>query len=189
MPAPDAGPETWSRAAVEAMDAQAIRTAMGGGPLSGWQAADRLAEALGTPTPPGATILVELVKAGLLVTLSADPEQLLFHPGRIDALAARPDLDRLLAEAAPLGPDQAAARLVVRRTDWNHLVRLDWIGPADQEVKVKFGAAQSGTHRIPLYRTDRIDRVPADHPEADWPALRALRKGQRSPLAKLTSGE
>ncbi|MGY3676434.1 hypothetical protein [Streptomyces sp. TE33382] len=130
---------------------------------------------------------MELEKAGLLFSLSADPEQLLFHPGQIATLAARPDPARLLAGAALLGPDQAAARLGVRRTDWDHLNRLDWITP-DQEVRVKFGAAQGGTHRIPLYRTDRIDRVPADHPEADWDALRALRKGQRSPLAKLTSG-
>ncbi|MCX4967035.1 hypothetical protein OHA98_19900 [Streptomyces sp. NBC_00654] len=58
------------------MVAEAIRTAMGDGPLDGWQAADRLAEALGTPAPPGGpatvsvAVLVELVTAGLLVNLS-----------------------------------------------------------------------------------------------------------------------
>lgn len=192
VPAPDAGPGTWSRAAVESMDAEAIRTAMGDGPLYGGQAADRLAEAIGTPNPPGGpasvsvAALVELAKAGLLSSLSGRPEEPLFHPAEVEALTARPDLAALLAEAAPLGPDQAAARLGVRRRDFDHVVRLGWICP-DQEVEVRFGAARGGTVLIPLYRTDRIDRVPAEHPEVDWPALRALSKGQRSPLAKLTA--
>ncbi|MFI5987331.1 hypothetical protein ACIBEA_41480 [Streptomyces sp. NPDC051555] len=191
VPAPDAGPATWSRAAVESMSADAIRTAMGEEPLSGRQAADRLAEALGTPNPPGgpATVsvaaVIELAKEGLLVSLSADPVQPLLHTGQVDALAAAPGLAALLAEVAPLGPDQAAARLAVRRSDWDHVVRLGWISP-DQEVRARFGAAAGGTVWIPLYRAARIDRVPADHPEVDWPALRALGKGQRSPLAKLT---
>ncbi|MCX4547227.1 hypothetical protein [Streptomyces sp. NBC_01565] len=191
VPAPDAGPGVWSRAAVESMDAEVIRAAMGDGPLYGGQAADRLAEALGTPNPPGGpaavgvAALVELAKDGLLLSLSGDPEQPLFHPAQVETLAARPDLAGLLAEAAPLGPDQAAARLGVRRSDLDHVVRLGWLRPA-QEVRVKFGAARGGTVWIPLYRAGDIDRLPPDHPEVDWPALRALGKGQRSPLARLT---
>ncbi|MET9324463.1 hypothetical protein ABZX75_30530 [Streptomyces sp. NPDC003038] len=69
VPAPDAGPGLWSRAAVEVMDAEEVRAALGeDGPLYGWQVADRLAEALRTPNPPGGgsavvgvAALVELV--------------------------------------------------------------------------------------------------------------------------------
>lgn len=124
VPAPDAGPGVWSRAAVEAMDTEAIAAAMGGGPLHGGQATDRLATALGTPNPPGGPAVVsvaavqEMVKARLLTNVSADPEQPLLHPAEVDVLAARRDAGRLLAEAAPLGPDQAASRLGVRRTEF-----------------------------------------------------------------------
>lgn len=110
--------------------------------------------------------------------------ELLLAPVEVDALAARPDLAELLDQAAPLGPDQAAQRLGVRRTDLDHMARLGWLCPADT-VRVKFGAARGGTVRVPLYRAGDIDRLPAEHPEADWPALRAVPKGRRSPLAAL----
>ncbi|MFJ6940926.1 hypothetical protein [Streptomyces sp. NPDC101132] len=191
VPAGDVRAGVWSRAAVEAMDAGAIRAGL---PcvLSGRGAADRLAAALGTPNPaPGqgpAQVTVfavrEMVTAGLLTDLSGDPAQPALHPDQVAALAARPDLAALLAEAVPLGPDQAAARLGVRRSTWDHVVRLGWVRHA-QEVKVRFGAARGGTVSIPLYRAGDIDRLPADHPEVDWPALRAAPKGRRSPLAAL----
>ncbi|MFI6006704.1 hypothetical protein ACIA98_41270 [Streptomyces sp. NPDC051366] len=192
VPAPDAGPGLWSRAAVEAMDADAIRAGLPEDPLSGRGAADVLAQALGTPNPSwgaGPAVVTafavrEMVKAGFLTDLSGDPAQPALHPDQVAALAAHPDLARLLAQAVPIGPDQAAQRLGVRRCDFDHLVRLGWVRHA-QEVKVKFGAARGGTVWVPLYRADHIDRVPLVHPEVDWPALRALGKGQRSPLARL----
>ncbi|WP_371681602.1 hypothetical protein [Streptomyces sp. NBC_01276] len=193
VPAPDAGPGLWSRAAVEAMDVEAVRACLGDGPLYGWQAAARLAEALGTPNPDPGTggpkavsvaALVELAKDGLLTTLSDRVNELLLAPAEVEALAARPDLRRLLDQAAPLGPDQAAARLGVRRTDLDHMARLGWLLPTGT-VRVKFGAARGGTVRVPLYRAGDIDRLPDDHPEVDWPTLRAVPKGRRSPLASL----
>ncbi|MCX4784621.1 hypothetical protein [Streptomyces sp. NBC_01264] len=195
VPTPDAGPGLWSRAAVEAMDAEAVRACLGDGPLFGWQGAARLAEALGTPNPdPGCggpkavsvAALVELAKDGLLTTLSDRVNELLLAPAEVDALAARPDLRRLLAHAAPLGPDQAAQRLRVRRTDLDHMARLGWLLPTET-VRVKFGAARGGTVRVPLYRAGDVDRIPEEHPEVDWPALRALGKGKRSPLARLAA--
>ncbi|MFI9122371.1 hypothetical protein ACIGW0_23760 [Streptomyces bikiniensis] len=52
VPAPDAGPGRWSRAVVEAADAEGIRTALPG-PASAWWAAERLTAALGEPLPFG----------------------------------------------------------------------------------------------------------------------------------------
>ncbi|GGU69551.1 hypothetical protein GCM10010259_69200 [Streptomyces daghestanicus] len=49
VPTPGVSPSQWSRAAVEAMDADAIRAVMPSPPVSGGAAADRIATALGTP--------------------------------------------------------------------------------------------------------------------------------------------
>ncbi|GAB2580576.1 hypothetical protein GCM10027168_11790 [Streptomyces capparidis] len=38
---------------------------------------------------------------------------------------------------------------------------------------------------MPLFRTADVDALPEQHPEIAWTRLRALRKGQRSPLAAL----
>ncbi|MEU2502349.1 hypothetical protein AB0Q98_32970 [Streptomyces pseudogriseolus] len=53
IPAPDVSSSRWSRAAVEALDADAIRAAMPTPPIGGGAAADRIAEALGTPNVIG----------------------------------------------------------------------------------------------------------------------------------------
>ncbi|MFF1556099.1 hypothetical protein [Streptomyces sp. NPDC058279] len=174
------------------MDADAIRARLPYA-VSGAETADRLARDLGTPNPPDGPARVsvatvrEMATAGLLAALSDDPNRPMFHPDQVTDLAGRPDLDRLIADATPLGPDRCAARLRVRRTDFDHLVRLGWITRA-QEVRANFGAARGGTVRIPLHRSADVDRIPADHPEVDWVALRALGKGKRSPLARLAPG-
>ncbi|GGU51235.1 hypothetical protein [Streptomyces violascens] len=191
VPAPDVRGCLWSRAAVEAMDAEAVRAAMPEAPITGGAAADRLAEAVGTPNVPGqaASVTVfavrRLVDAGLLVELSGNASVSMVHPAQVAEVAGRADLAELLAAAVPVGPDQAAARLGVRRVDWDRLVGLGWIKPAEWR-DVKFGAYRGGTVTVPLYLAREVDALPAAHPEVDWPALRAVEKGRRSPLAALS---
>ncbi|MYT25977.1 hypothetical protein GTW69_37880 [Streptomyces sp. SID7760] len=170
------------------MDRDAIAAGLPGEPLSGRQAADRIAEALGTPNisgePPAVTAFVvrRFMAAGLLTELSANPDGSLVHPSQVAEVCARPDLAELVAGASPLGPDQAAARLGVRRSDWDHMVRLKWIAPAEWR-EVQFGSSRAGAVDVPMYRVADVDALPAAHPEVDWPALRAVGKGRRSPLA------
>ncbi|WP_392893175.1 hypothetical protein [Streptomyces sp. LN699] len=173
------------------MNVDAIRAGLPDHPLSGRGAADVLARALGTPNPrEGGPVVVSvfavraMVTAGYLTDLSGDPAQPALHPEQVAALATHPDLAHLLAQAAPLGPDQAAARLGSRRAAFDHLVRLGWIR-STEETRTRFGMAGGGTVWVPLYRAEYIDRTPLVHPEVDWPALRALGKGRRSPLATL----
>ncbi|MFZ3475734.1 hypothetical protein ACODT3_40175 [Streptomyces sp. 4.24] len=78
VPAADAGPGRWSRAVVEAADAERVRAALRG-PAGAGVAADRLTEALGSPLPacrPRATpaAVGHLAKAGLLVRLGGEME-------------------------------------------------------------------------------------------------------------------
>lgn len=51
IPVLDVSSWQWSRAAMEALDGDAIRAGLPCPPISGGAAADRLAEALGTPNP------------------------------------------------------------------------------------------------------------------------------------------
>lgn len=126
----DAGSGQWSRSAVEAVDAEGVRAALRG-PMGAGQAADRLTEALGEPLPRCRTRVTaaavgHLVKAGLLVWLRGDAAWPDVHPDQVAALARRRDLPALLDHHVPLGPDQAAVRLGVRRVEFDQIVRLGW---------------------------------------------------------------
>ncbi|MFH8610981.1 hypothetical protein ACH4D5_26245 [Streptomyces sp. NPDC018029] len=191
IPAPDASSWQWSRAAVEALDADAIRAAMPSPPISGGAAADRIANALGTPNPTTygeranvtAFVVRRLVDPGLLVDLSANPDGTLHHPDQVDQVCRREDLADLVAADTPLGPEQAAARLRVRRADFDHMVRLEWVR-SPQSIEARFATSRAGAVDVALYTTACVDAVIPAHPEVDW-ELRAVEKGRRSPLAAL----
>ncbi|MEU7650312.1 hypothetical protein [Streptomyces huasconensis] len=192
VPAPDASSCQWSRAAVEALDADAIRAAMPTPPISGGAAADRIADALGTPNPTTygeratvtAFVVRRFVDRGLLVDLSANPDGTLHHPDQVDQVCRREDLADLVAADSPLGPEQAAARLRVRRADFDHMVRLGWVR-SPQSIEVRFGTSRAGAVDVALYTTASVDAIVPGHPEVDWERLRAVEKGRRSPLASL----
>ncbi|MET8605698.1 hypothetical protein ABZV92_19365 [Streptomyces rubiginosohelvolus] len=191
VPEPDLPRGRWSRAAVEALDAVAIAAAMPAEPISGSTAADRIAAALGTPNLPGekarrvsAFVVRRFVDRGLLTDLSANPDGTLHHPGQVDQLCRQPGLAELAAADTPVGPDQAADRLGVRRADFDHMVRLGWIR-SPQTIEVRFGTSRAGAVNVPLYTTASVDAVIPAHPEIDWDQLRTVGKGRRSPLASL----
>jgi hypothetical protein len=192
IPAPDVSSSRWSRAAVEALDADAIRAAMPTPPISGGAAADRIADALGTPNPTThgeranvtAFVVRRFVDRGLLVDLSANPDGTLHHPDQVAEVCRREDLADLVAADTPLGPEQAATRLGVRRVEFDWMVRLGWIR-SPQSIEVRFGTSRAGAVDVALYTTASVDAVVPAHPEVDWQQLRAVEKGRRSPLAAL----
>ncbi|MFD3328850.1 hypothetical protein [Streptomyces sp. NPDC058701] len=69
-----------------------------------------------------ASAVGHLVRAGLLVRLGGDTEFPEVHPDQVETLARRRDLPALLDHDVPLGPDHAAVRLGVRRSDFDHEV-------------------------------------------------------------------
>ncbi|MFC9427708.1 hypothetical protein [Streptomyces sp. NPDC056987] len=73
-----------------------------------------------------AFVVRRFVDRDLLVDQSANPEGALHHPGQVTAVCGCEDLADLVAVDTPLGPEQAAARLRVRRADFGHMVRLGW---------------------------------------------------------------
>lgn len=183
IPAPDVSSSLWSRAAVEAVDADAVRAAMPTPPISGGAAADRIADALGTPnrTIHGekatvtAFVVRRFVERGLLVDLSANPDGTLHHPHQVAEVCRREDLADLVAADTPLGPEQAAARLKVRRVDFDHMVRLGW-ARSPQSIEVRFGTSRAGAVDVALYTTESVDAVIPAHPEVDWQQLRTVEK-------------
>ncbi|MFC8494781.1 hypothetical protein ACFUJU_29100 [Streptomyces sp. NPDC057235] len=188
VPAADAGRGEWSRAVVEAADAEGVRAALRG-PADAWRAAERLTEALGEPLPFGrppvtATAVGHLVRAGLLAYLGGDVDTPDVHPDQVATLARRRDLPALLDRHVPLGPDQAARRLGVRRTEWDQVVRLGWVAPVGT-VTVDFKRARGGVTEVPLYSGEAVALLPLTRPSVDWRALRTLAPGRRSPLAAL----
>ncbi|WP_369384183.1 hypothetical protein [Streptomyces sp. cg36] len=194
IPAPDASSWQWSRAAVEALDADAVRAAMPCAPIPGGAAADRIADALGTPNVIGektnvtAFVVRRFVDRGLLVDLSANPDGTLHHPGQVAKVCRHEDLADLVAADTPLGPEQAAARLRVRRADFDHMVRLGWVR-SPQSIEVRFGTSRAGAVDVALYTTASVDAVIPAHPEVDWEQLRNIAKGRRSPLAALVKAK
>ncbi|WP_177204445.1 hypothetical protein [Streptomyces sp. CC53] len=192
IPAPDVSSSRWSRAAMEALDADAIRAAMPTPPISGGAAADRIADALGIPNPTThgeranvtAFVVRRFVDRGLLVDLSANPDGTLHHPDQVAEVCRREDLADLVAADTPLGPEQAATRLGVRRVEFDWMVRLGWVR-SPQSIEVRFGTSRAGAVDVALYTTASVDAVVPAHPEVDWEQLRAVEKGRRSPLAAL----
>ncbi|MGW9453783.1 hypothetical protein [Streptomyces sp. NPDC055632] len=189
-PALDVSPGQWSRAAIEALGAGAVRAAMNREPLSGREAADRIAAALGTPNKMGEKAAVtsfvvrRFITRGLLVDLSGNPKSTLHHPGQVAEVCARGDLAELVAADTPLDPDQAADRLGVRRVEFDWMVKLKWIR-ATEWAEARYGTSRAGAVEVPLYRTADVDVLPGAHPEVDWEELRRVDKGRRSPLAAL----
>ncbi|MGW1129855.1 hypothetical protein [Streptomyces sp. NPDC002526] len=185
VPAADAGPGMWSRAVVEAAaaDAEAVRAALR--LMDAWTAADRLTRALGEPRVwrprVTASAVGHLVRGGLLAGLGGDPDTPDVHGDQLDALARRRDLAALLDRHIPLGPDQAARRLGVRRTDLDAVVRLGWIEPVST-TEIAYKAKYGGATTVSLYRALDVALLPVVHPEVDWRAVRAARPGTRSLL-------
>ncbi|MEU9945820.1 hypothetical protein [Streptomyces lavendulae] len=185
VPPADAG--GWSRAVVEAADPEAVRAALRGPTGAGW-AADRLTEALGVPLPrcrPRVTAAAvgHLVRAGLLVYLGGEVEFPDVHPDQVAALGRRRDLPALLDQNVPLGPDQAAVRLGVRRVDFDVLVQRGYVSPVGS-VDIDF-KRQGGVTTVALYSAEEVALLPVVWPGVDWRAVRTVAAGRRSPLAGL----
>ncbi|MFF4012538.1 hypothetical protein [Streptomyces sp. NPDC001717] len=186
VPPADAGPGQWSRAVVEAADPEAVRAALRG-PIGAGVAADRLTAALGEPLRcrPRVTAAAvgHLAGAGLLVRLGGDAECPDVHPDQVAVLGRRRDLPVLLDRHVPLGSDQAARRLGVRRVDFDAVVRLGWVAPVGSvEIDYK---RHGGVTTVPLYFAEDVALLPVVRPWVDWRRCAPPARARRSLLAAL----
>jgi hypothetical protein len=154
---------------MEAFDAGAIRAAMPTPAISGGTAADRIADAPGTPNliVYGERANVTTLVVRQFVDLSMNPAGTLHHPDQVAEVGHHEDLADLIAADTPLGPEQAAARLRARRADFDHMVRLGWVR-SPQSIEVRFSISRAGAVDVALYTTASVDAVVPTHPEVDW---------------------
>lgn len=173
----------WPAAVIEdaATRVAEIAAAVGSVPdVGAVRAAEVLSARLGIDVTPDA--VAELHRMGALPQVGTFKDHPLYC-GR--ALEAFTDTGALaLAERAGelLTRDGAAARLGIRRTDLDHLIRAGRVVPA------AWGRSSWRSRRhgpdVPLYRAADVDAL-TGHPDIDWPAVRATPLGRRSPLAAL----
>ncbi|MFJ8470118.1 hypothetical protein [Streptomyces swartbergensis] len=135
-----------------------------------------------------AFVVRRLIARGLLTELSGNPEGSLVNPDQVDAVCQRADLADLVAANTPLGPDQAAERLRVRRVEFDHMRALGWIKPTEWR-EVRYGMSRAGAVNVPMFTTAAVDALPEAHPEVDWEQLRSVGRGRRSPLAALVKAK
>lgn len=131
-----------------------------------------------------ASAVGHLAGAGLVVRLGGDAEFPDVHPDQVAVLARRRDVPALLDRHVPLGPDQAARRLGVRRVDFDQIAgRLGWLAPVGSvEIDYK---RQGGVTVVPLYSAESVALLPVVRPLVDWRAVYAAPAGTRSPPAAL----
>jgi hypothetical protein len=96
----------------------------------------------------------------------------------LDALAADAELAEQVRADRLLGPDQAAAHLDIRRTDWDYAVAAGWIAPKEI-IHMQVGRYRSVA--VPMYCTADVEAL-LDVPGVDWEAVRTIERGQPSPL-------
>ncbi|WP_236067488.1 hypothetical protein [Streptomyces brasiliscabiei] len=125
-----------------------------------------------------------LVACGLLTDLTTGPEAVLIDPDQVSQVCGIEGLAQRLIAAAPLGPDQDAVRLGVRRVDFDYMRDLLWVRPAEWR-EVRFGTSRAGAVMVSLFTTTSVDTLPGTYPGIDWEQLRNVGKGRRSPLAAL----
>lgn len=138
-------------------------------------AAERLTGALGEPLPFGhpraiALAVGHLVRTGLLAHPGGGVATPDAHPEQVAALVCRRDLPALLDRHLPLGPERPAVRLGVRRTDFDHVVRLGWIAPVGA-VRVDFKRARGEVTEVPSYSGQDIALLPVFRPSVGWRTL------------------
>lgn len=189
IPPPDAAGGKWSREVARGLWLRrvAIRRHAGGVPdVGSVRAAEYLTARLGIEVFPEA--LAELARQGLILVVGSLEKYHGSYPlycGR--TLETWPVDDRETVERANVAgellvTDRVVDRLGVRRSDVDHLVRLRWLVP------VEWGRGphtpRSASPDVPLYRAGDVTALLLCE-QIDWDAVRAVGKGQRSPLASL----
>ncbi|MFD3550179.1 hypothetical protein ACFWUW_32130 [Streptomyces sp. NPDC058655] len=72
----------------------------------------------------------------------------------------------------------------MRRTDFDHIVRLGWLSPVGTAA-VDYGRAYGGVVQVPLYSAAAVALLPQTRPHVDWRQVHRTAPGRRSPLAAL----
>lgn len=185
---PDRPGGRWSAALVDAAAnrAEEILAAVGTLPdVGAHRAAEHLAERFELPVT--ADTVVELAARGQLLRAGSYRGYTQYCGRCLEAFADRAAVEAAIADGQLLTSDEAADRLQIRRSDFDHLPRAGLLTAAKM-VPGPYQRARGGRpaakRRVALYRVGDLAAL-AEDPSIDWEAVRAVQPGQRSPLADL----
>lgn len=184
IPEPDRSKGRWSAAAAAnlAQRIDEIRSAAGTVPdLGAVRAAEVLSERLGVTITCDA--IPELAARGLLKTAGRYKGYPLYCGHSLEAFtdtAAALAADR---DGELLTSDQAAKRIQIRRSDFDHLVRAGLLSPACHGRSI-FQRQEN----VALYQARDLAAL-EERDDIDWAAVRSTPKGFQSPLAKLPTAQ
>ncbi|WP_199043177.1 hypothetical protein [Glycomyces salinus] len=128
--------------------------------------------------PVSAAGVTELARQGRIQIAGHYKGHPLYSGHSLEAFADTEAAAAACEAGRELTADEAAVRLGIRRTDFDHLTRAGITGPAGT-WPTRYGTT------VPYYRVGDLDRIEADRPAIDWAAVRATPKGRPSPLAGL----
>lgn len=183
LPRPDTAAGRWSKKVAQALHHNriAIRRHAGTTPDVGeTRAAEILTERLNITVHPHA--VAELARQGLLLVVGQYKDWPLYCGRSLQTWTNIAQVERANIAGERLTADQAATTLDIRRSDFDHLVRLGWITPGDW-ARGPYTAKKHAPD-VPLYRADDLVTL-LTSPGIDWDTVRATPKGHRSPLATL----
>lgn len=144
------------------------------------RAAAAMAERLGVAVLP--STVRELARRGLIRRAGSFKGHALYCGRSVAAFRDLAALEEAHWSGYERGRDSAADYLRVRQTDVEHLIRAGRLRPSRMAESTYQPRRWGAT--VPLFRTGDLDALLADE-SIDWVAVRAARRGQRSPLAKL----
>lgn len=183
IPPADCKQGRWSAAVVDeaAARVEEIRTAVGSVPdVGAGRAAEVLTERLGIDVD--ADTVVELSEKGLLPVVGDYKGWPLYCGRTLERFDDRAALEHATSQGALFTTAQAAERMRLRRSDFDHLVRAGLLTPAMYGKSVF--QRRRDVPNVALYRAGDIDAV-LGRDDIDWDAARSTPRGFRSPLAKL----
>lgn len=159
----------------------AIRRHAGSIPdLGAERAAEILAQRLGVEVWPHA--LPELARRGLILVAGDYKGHPLYCGRTLETWSDVGEVEQANTDGELLTTDRVVDRLGVRATDVQHLRARRWLVPADW-ARGPFTSRRSRAD-VPLFRAGDVTALLLSE-AIDWPAVRAVGKGQRSPLAAL----
>ncbi len=187
IPPPDAAGGKWLGATVRRLwqVRVAIRRSCGYVPDVGEvRAAEHLTTLLGVDVEPHA--LPELARRGLILVVGYVEKYHGAYPlycGRtLETWAGVDDVLAANVAGERLTVDRVVDRLGVRRSDVDALISRGWLTPVDWARGPH--TPKSRRPDVPLYRAGDVTALLLDE-AIDWAAVRAVRRGRRSPSAPL----
>lgn len=184
IPAPTAG--RWPASAVEAALANlaAIKAAVGTQPdVGAVRAAQVLSARFDIDVEPDS--LLELDRQGHIPQIGEHKGHRLYDGRALERFEDRDVLQRAIRDGRLLNRDEATAHLRIRRSDFDHLVRSNWLEPV---TWVRSGwQRRRAQPAVPLFRLGDLEVILA-HPAIDWDEIRRTPTGRPSTLARISRG-